>query len=156
MVLKEFLCIDVLAVSAVAFSVSVIANYTLSILFVFKGGKNSKSKEFFIFVAHEMGHGVHVALALKRGNIPYGEPLTAVRLEIFDKVYGEISQEIYEVCFGNESFLEIQDICTRELGNCTFGNSHELIAQSFGNYYYGSKKSKVAKKIVNYFKKGLK
>lgn len=107
-------------------------------------------------VAHEMGHGAHVALALKRGNIPYGEPLTPLRVEIFEKTYEDIAQEIYEVCFGNESFLEIQDICTRELGNCTFGNSHELIAQSFGNYYYGSKKSKVAKKIVNYFKKGLK
>ncbi len=106
-------------------------------------------------VAHEMGHAAHVALALKRANIPYGEPLTAVRLEIFDKVYGEISQEIYEVCFDNESFMEIQDICTRELGICTFGNSHELIAQSFGNYYYGSQKSKVAKKIVHYFRKGL-
>ena len=36
MVLKEFMKVDVLAASAVAFSVSVIANYILSMLFVFK------------------------------------------------------------------------------------------------------------------------
>lgn len=55
MVLKEFLCIDVLIASAAAFSVSVIANYILSMLFVFKGGKSSKSKEFLIFVAFSIG-----------------------------------------------------------------------------------------------------
>ena len=55
MVLKEYLNIDVLVASAAAFSVSVIANYILSMLFVFKGGKNSKSKEFLIFVSLSIG-----------------------------------------------------------------------------------------------------
>ena len=55
MALKEFLYVDVLVASAAAFSVSVIANYILSMLFVFKGGKNSKSKEFIIFVALSIG-----------------------------------------------------------------------------------------------------
>ena len=36
MLLKEFMHVDVLVASAVAFSVSVIANYILSMLFVFK------------------------------------------------------------------------------------------------------------------------
>ena len=35
MLLKEFMHVDVLVASAVAFSVSVIANYILSMLFVF-------------------------------------------------------------------------------------------------------------------------
>ena len=55
MVLKEILDVDVLAASAVAFSVSVIANYILSMLFVFKGGKNGKIKEFIIFVVLSVG-----------------------------------------------------------------------------------------------------
>lgn len=54
-VLKEFLNVDVLPASAAAFAVSVIANYILSMLFVFKGGKNSKVKEFIIFIALSIG-----------------------------------------------------------------------------------------------------
>ena len=55
MLLKEFLLIDVLVASAVAFSVSVIVNYVLSMLFVFKGSENNKVKEFIIFVALSIG-----------------------------------------------------------------------------------------------------
>ena len=55
MLLKEFMQIDVLVASAVAFSVSVIANYILSMLFVFKGSENSKVKEFIVFVALSIG-----------------------------------------------------------------------------------------------------
>ena len=55
MFLKELMHIDVLAASAVAFSVSVIANYILSMLFVFESSGNSKVKEFLIFVALSIG-----------------------------------------------------------------------------------------------------
>ena len=55
MALKEILDVDVLVASAVAFSVSVIANYILSMLFVFKGSENSKVKEFIVFVALSIG-----------------------------------------------------------------------------------------------------
>ena len=55
MFLKELMHIDVLVASAVAFSVSVIANYILSMLFVFKGSENGKLKEFIIFVALSIG-----------------------------------------------------------------------------------------------------
>ena len=53
--LKEVFCVGVLFASATAFCVSVIANYILSMTFVFKGGKNSKSKEFIVFVALSIG-----------------------------------------------------------------------------------------------------
>ena len=55
MLLKEFMHVDVLVASAVAFSVSVIANYILSMLFVFKGSENSKVKKFIVFVALSIG-----------------------------------------------------------------------------------------------------
>ena len=55
MVLKEFMKVDVLAASAAAFSVSVIANYILSMLFVFKSRGNSKVKEFLVFVILSIG-----------------------------------------------------------------------------------------------------
>ena len=55
MVLKEFMKVDVLAASAVAFSVSVIANYILSMLFVFESSGNSKVKEFLVFVVLSIG-----------------------------------------------------------------------------------------------------
>ena len=54
-VLKEILDVDVLAASAVAFSVSVIANYILSMLFVFESRGNSKVKEFLVFVILSIG-----------------------------------------------------------------------------------------------------
>ena len=55
MLLKEFMHVDVLVASAVAFSVSVIANYILSMLFVFKSRGNSKVKEFLVFVILSIG-----------------------------------------------------------------------------------------------------
>ena len=55
MSLKEFMSIDILIASAVAFSVSVIANYMLSMLFVFESGGNSKVKEFLLFVVLSIG-----------------------------------------------------------------------------------------------------
>ena len=54
-VLKEVMYIDVLTASAGAFAVSVIANYILSMLFVFKGGERNKLKEFLIFFALSLG-----------------------------------------------------------------------------------------------------
>ena len=55
MLLKEFMHVDVLVASAVAFSVSVIANYILSMLFVFESRGNSKVKEFLVFVILSIG-----------------------------------------------------------------------------------------------------
>ena len=55
MFLKELMHIDVLVASAVAFSVSVIANYILSMLFVFESSGNSKFKEFLVFVVLSIG-----------------------------------------------------------------------------------------------------
>ena len=55
MLLKEFMHIDILVASAVAFSVSVIANYILSMLFVFESSGNSKVKEFLVFVVLSIG-----------------------------------------------------------------------------------------------------
>ena len=55
MLLKEVVHLDVLVASALSFCVSVVANYILSMLFVFKGGKNGKIKEFIIFVVLSVG-----------------------------------------------------------------------------------------------------
>jgi putative flippase GtrA len=55
MLLKEVVHLDVLVASALSFCVSVVANYILSMLFVFKGSENSKVKEFIVFVALSIG-----------------------------------------------------------------------------------------------------
>ena len=55
MLLTEVFGIDVLVSSAVSFSVSVIANYILSMLFVFKGSNDNKLKEFALFVLLSIG-----------------------------------------------------------------------------------------------------
>ena len=53
--LKEQLHFDVLAASAISFSISVTVNYLLSMAFVFKSKKQSKIKEFVIFVLLSIG-----------------------------------------------------------------------------------------------------
>ena len=53
--LKEFLHIEVLIASMISFCVSVIANYLLSMSFVFKSKGQSKLKEFIIFVVLSIG-----------------------------------------------------------------------------------------------------
>ena len=53
--LKEIIHLDVLVASAVSFSISVIANYILSMLFVFKGSDDNKIREFIVFVALSIG-----------------------------------------------------------------------------------------------------
>lgn len=53
--LKELLNFDVLIASAISFGVSVTVNYLLSMTFVFKGKKQSKLKEFIIFVTLSVG-----------------------------------------------------------------------------------------------------
>ena len=54
-ILKELLNVDVLAASATSFCVSVTVNYILSMTFVFKSKKQSKVKEFIIFVVLSVG-----------------------------------------------------------------------------------------------------
>ena len=55
MVLKEMLWVDVLIASAVSFSVSVVVNYILSMLFVFESKNKNKLKEFTVFVFLSVG-----------------------------------------------------------------------------------------------------
>ena len=53
--LKELLHIDILLASAISFCVSVTVNYILSMSFVFKSKKQSKLREFIIFVFLSVG-----------------------------------------------------------------------------------------------------
>lgn len=55
LMLKELFHVDVLIASAVSFCVSVTVNYLLSMSFVFKSKKQSKIKEFIIFVLLSIG-----------------------------------------------------------------------------------------------------
>lgn len=53
--LKELLHVDVLISSAISFCVSVTVNYLLSMSFVFKSKKQSKLREFIVFVLLSIG-----------------------------------------------------------------------------------------------------
>ncbi|MBR3932780.1 MAG: GtrA family protein [Clostridia bacterium] len=54
-ILKELLGVAVLISSALSFAVSVCVNYALSMAFVFKGKKQSRLKEFIVFVVLSIG-----------------------------------------------------------------------------------------------------
>lgn len=118
-------------------------------------GYSYKTGSIESLVAHELGHNVHVALALKRSKIEYGKPLNLIQQQIFKNEYAKIKQEIYSVSFTHESLEDIYIKCSNELGRMTEGKPGELIAQSFGNYYYGEEKSAIASKIVKFFMKEL-
>ena len=119
-------------------------------------GISYKTSSIGSLIAHEMGHNAHVALALKRAGIAYGKSLSSINQALFEREYNQIAQEVYRVCFSNETIGEIYSKCVGELGSMTEGNARELIAQSFGNYYFGDEKSTIAKSIVAFFRKGLK
>lgn len=121
----------------------------------FASGKSYETDTIQSLVAHEMGHSAHIALALKRADIPYGKQLSQIEIFSFQEQYNKISENIYIAAFKDETLQEIYRQCNNELGSMTVGNAHELIAQSFGNYYYGTKKSEIAKKVVKYFMKEL-
>ena len=53
--LKEVAHVDVLVASAISFTVSVVVNYILSMLWVFKSKGENKVKEFVIFVLLSIG-----------------------------------------------------------------------------------------------------
>lgn len=53
--MKEIINTEVLTASAISFSVSVIVNYVLSMLFVFESKGTGKIKEFIIFVVLSIG-----------------------------------------------------------------------------------------------------
>ena len=53
--LKEVMHVDVLIASAISFTVSVVVNYILSMLWVFKSKGENKVKEFVIFVLLSIG-----------------------------------------------------------------------------------------------------
>ena len=55
LLLKEIMHVDVMLSSAVAFSVSVTANYILSMLFVFQGSETGRVKEFLVFLVLSLG-----------------------------------------------------------------------------------------------------
>ncbi len=122
----------------------------------FVDGKSYDTESIESLIAHEFGHRAHVALALKRAKISYGEPISPINQVLLKQQYDLISQEIYIAAFKDESFISIQNACVEQLGEICLNNPHELIAQSFGNYYYGKNKSDIANAIVQYFKKGLK
>ena len=56
-ILKELLNMEVLLASALSFLTSVVVNYVLSMLFVFKSGNDNKIKEFVVFVGRARWNG---------------------------------------------------------------------------------------------------
>lgn len=101
-VLKELLKIDVLVSSAISFSVSVTVNYLLSMTFVFKSKKQSKLKEFIIFVLLSIG-----GLCLNQLILWFGVRFTSVYYLLI-KVLAMIIVPIYNF-ITRKIFLEAKE-----------------------------------------------
>ena len=94
--LKEILYVKVMIASALAFSVSVIANYILSMLFVFKSNQSNKVKEFIIF------------LALSAGGLLINQLIMWVGTEVFTAYY-------LWVKFFSVVFVPVYNFITRKI-----------------------------------------
>ena len=95
--LTEAASLNVLISSAVAFSVSVIANYILSMLFVFTGSKCSKIKEFIIFVLLSVGGLLLNQLIMWAGTEIFAFYYVFVKVFalVFVPVYNFITRKIF-------------------------------------------------------------
>lgn len=101
-ILKELLQVDVLLASAISFCISVITNYILSMKFVFKSKKQSKVKEFIIFVLLSVG-----GLGLNQLILWIGVKFTSVYYLIV-KVFAMIIVPIYNF-ITRKIFLESKE-----------------------------------------------
>lgn len=97
MLLSEIFHIDVLVSSAISFSVSVIANYILSMRFVFRGKIENRLKEFAVFVALSIG-----GLCINEGIMWFGTKAMnvhylAVKIfaTIFVPIYNFVTRKIF-------------------------------------------------------------
>lgn len=117
-------------------------------------GLSFETKAVESLLAHEIGHAAHNALALKRAGYVEGRPLTSQQIEAFLVQREQIGQEVYLVAFTNESYYEIVDKVTQELGTMAI-KPEELIAQSFGSRFYGVQSSHIARVITEFFKREL-
>lgn len=118
--------------------------------------KSYKTDNVGSLACHEIGHALHKILAMKRVGVKYGEVLTPIKKELFEKELNNITIEIYEKAFDDiyTSSFEVFNDCAKQLGNMAM-DPYELIAQSFGNYYYGDERMPIAERIVEFFKKEL-
>ena len=121
----------------------------------FKEGFSYDTDSIESLYAHEFGHAVHNALALKRAGLPFGKPLTREQVNIFKHERNKITQDIYLAAFTDETYNEIMLSINKSLGSRANDAPTELIAQSFGNYYFGKQRTAIAEKIVNYLKGGF-
>ena len=95
--MTDVLKVDVLLSTPVAFIVSLIANYVLIMMFVFKGGKNSKTKEFILFVVLSIGGLILTEALMWLGTDKMGINYKAVKIFVcvIVPVYNFITRKIF-------------------------------------------------------------
>ena len=95
--LKEAAHMEVLVASALSFTVSVVVNYILSMLWVFKSKGESKAKEFVIFVLLSVGGLLITQLVMWLGTELAEIYYLAVKIFaiIFESTYNFITRKIF-------------------------------------------------------------
>ena len=95
--LQEVVHIDVLVASALSFSVAVIVNYILSMLWVFKSKGESRIKEFVIFVSLSIGGLLITQLVMWLGTEVMSIYYLAVKIFaiVFESTYNFVTRKIF-------------------------------------------------------------
>ena len=95
--LQEVVHIDVLVASALSFSVAVVVNYILSMLWVFKSKGESRIKEFIIFVSLSIGGLLITQLVMWLGTEVMSIYYLAVKIFaiVFESAYNFVTRKIF-------------------------------------------------------------
>ena len=95
--LKEMLNVDVLIAAAISFTASVIVNYILSMMFVFKSAQSNKVKEMCIFILLSVGGLLINQFIMWIGTkyMPIHYLIVKVFASVFVPVYNFVTRKIF-------------------------------------------------------------
>lgn len=102
---------------------------------------------------HERTHDIVNQLAIKRAKILDLNNVTPIQLELFKQEKSIIEQRIYNICFNDETYDEINKIIKDTLSERATDSGSEFLAEGMVDYLGSNNPSSLSKKIYNYLTK---
>ena len=103
-------------------------------------------------VAHESGHLICYAAALKESSYSPGSRITPMQRAAVQTTLNRIYQGCYLAAFTDESYEEIVEKIRKEVSLRATVSGAEFAAECVSQYYYGDEISDTAKKVVAFLK----
>ena len=107
-------------------------------------------------VAHELGHGIHATLAMKRAGLQ-AYPIGGLPLQKLKNSSLGVVLDVYAQsgAFGSETTLEIYQKILAEMGARALDNGDEMIAQAVAMRYYGVGDHPISDAVARFLRREL-